>query len=130
MCFEWLLTMLLQNASWKMRSQQYGDSRNSYTLSPYRCLRRSCTSQLLHFTQHIEDGYQQHMIPGTACVYMCAANETVNQKRNARQHTMKLLSNRRFYAELNNKRTIEEQGSVLSYIIFNKYSQSMMEQET
>ena len=54
---------------------------------------KSCTSQLLNITQHIEDGYKESMITGTAFVDLSAAYDTVNhrlliQKHNARQHTM------------------------------------------
>ena len=56
---------------------------------------KSCTSQLLNLTQHIEDGYQESMIIGTAFVDLSAAYDTVNHilliqtlQHNARQHTM------------------------------------------
>ena len=38
---------------------------------------KSCTSQLLNLTQHIEDGYQRGMITGTAFVDLSAAYDTV-----------------------------------------------------
>ena len=34
---------------------------------------KSCTSQLLNLTQHIEDGYEEGMITGTAFVDLSAA---------------------------------------------------------
>ena len=37
---------------------------------------KSCTSQLLNLTQHIEDGYQESMITGTASVDLSAAYRT------------------------------------------------------
>ena len=39
---------------------------------------KSCTSQLLNLTQHIEDGYQECKITGTAFVDLSAAYDTVN----------------------------------------------------
>ena len=41
---------------------------------------KSCTSQLLNLTQHIEDGYQESMITGTAFVDLSAAYDTVNHR--------------------------------------------------
>ena len=41
---------------------------------------KSCTSQLLNFTQHIEDGYQGGMITGTAFGDLSAAYDTVNHR--------------------------------------------------
>ena len=41
---------------------------------------KSCTSQLLNLTQHIEDGYQRGMITGAAFVDLSAANDTVNDR--------------------------------------------------
>ena len=40
--------------------------------------RKSCTSQLLNLTQHINDGYQENMITGTAFVDLSAAYDTMN----------------------------------------------------
>ena len=39
---------------------------------------KSYTSQLINLTQHIEDGYQESMITGTAFVDLSAAYDTVN----------------------------------------------------
>ena len=39
---------------------------------------KSYTSQLLDLTQHIEDGYKEGMITGTAFVDLSAAHDTVN----------------------------------------------------
>ena len=41
---------------------------------------KSCTSQLLNLTQHIEDDYQEIMITGTAFVDLSAAYDTVNHR--------------------------------------------------
>ena len=41
---------------------------------------KSCTSQLLNLTQHIEDGYQRGMITGEAFVDLSAAYDTVNHR--------------------------------------------------
>ena len=38
---------------------------------------KSCCSQLLNLTQHIEDGYQRGMIAGAAFVDLSAAYDTV-----------------------------------------------------
>ena len=102
---------------------------------------KSCTSQLLNLTQHIEDGYQECKITGTAFVDLSAAYDTVNHRLliqklyNITQDSalcrviQNLLSNRRFYVELNNERSrwrLQKnglpQGSVLSSILFNIYT--------
>ena len=94
---------------------------------------KSCTSQLLNLTQHIEDGYQESMITGTAFVDLSATYDTVNHRLIIQKHfniakdstlcrvIQNLLSNRRFYVELNNERSRRRiqknglpQGSVLS----------------
>ena len=51
---------------------------------------KSCTSQLLNLTQHIEDGYEEGMITGTAFIDLSAAYDTVNHslliKRTLQHH--------------------------------------------
>ena len=102
---------------------------------------KSCTSQLLNLTQHIEDGYEKGMITGTAFVDLSAAYDTVNHRLliqklyNITRDSplcrviQNLLSNRRFYVELNNERSrwrLQKnglpQGSVLSPSLFNIYT--------
>ena len=96
---------------------------------------KSCTSQLLNLTQHIEDGYQRGMIAGAAFVDLSAAYDTVNHRiliqklYNTTQDSQlcrvfqNMLSNRRLYVELNNERSRWRkqknglpQGSILSPI--------------
>ena len=102
---------------------------------------KSCTSQLLNLTQHIEDGFQEGKITGTAFVDLSAAYDTVNHRLliqklyNTTQDSslcrviQNMLSNRRFYVELNNERSRWRtqknglpQGSVLSPTLFNIYT--------
>ena len=112
---------------------------------------KSCTSQLLNLTQHIEDGYQECKITGTAFVDLSAAYDTVNhrlliqQLYNITQDSalcrviQNLLSNRRFYVELNNEqsrwrlRRMAYPKVVSSPLSFSTSTQtispSMMEQE-
>ena len=102
---------------------------------------KSCTSQLLNLTQHIEDGYEEGMITGTAFVDLSAAYDTVNHRlliQKLYNTTLdsqlcrviqNLLSDRKLYMELNNERSrwrIQKnglpQGSVLSPTLFNIYT--------
>ena len=102
---------------------------------------KSCTSQLLNLTQHINDGEQRGMITGAAFVDLSAAYDTVDHKILIQKHYtttqdsqlcgvfQNMLSNRRFYVELNNERSRWRtqknglpQGSVLSPILFNIYT--------
>ena len=102
---------------------------------------KACTIQLLNLTQHIEDGYQKGKITGTAFVDLSAAYDTVNhilliqklynttQDRQLCRVIPNLLSNRRFYVELNNERNRWRkqknslpQGSVLAPTLFNFYT--------
>ena len=95
---------------------------------------KSCTSQLLNLTQHIEDGYQRDMITGAA--YDTVTHRILIQKHYSTTQDSQLckvfqnmLSNRRFYVEPNNQRSIWRkqknglpQRSVLSPIMFNIYT--------
>ena len=78
---------------------------------------KSCTSQLLNLTQHVERSYQRGMITGAAFVNLSVAYDTVNhgiliQKiYNITQDSplcrviQNMLSSRRFYVELNKERS-------------------------
>ena len=41
---------------------------------------KSCTSQLLNLTEHIEDGYEKRLITGSVFVDLSAAYDTVNHR--------------------------------------------------
>ena len=74
--------------------------------------RKSCTSQRLNLTQHIEDGYQKGKITGTAFVDLSETYDTVHHRLmiqklyNTTQDSklcrvnQNLLSNRRLYVAL------------------------------
>ena len=102
---------------------------------------KTCTSQLLNLTQHIEDGYQNGMITGDALLDLSAAYDTVNHRiliqkifNTTRDSPLcrviqNMLSSRRFYVELNNERsrwTKHKNGlpqrSVLLPVVFNIYT--------
>ena len=81
---------------------------------------KSCCSQLLNLTQHIEDGYQRGMITGAAFVDLSAAYDTVNHRLLIRKLydftedsplcrvIQNMLSSRRFYVELNNDQPLHD----------------------
>ena len=78
---------------------------------------KSCTSQLLILTQHIDDAYEEGMINGKAFVDLSAAYDTVNHNLLIQKLynitldsqlcrvIQNLLSDRRFYVELNNEQS-------------------------
>ena len=102
---------------------------------------RSCAGQLLNLTQHIEDGYERKMLTGAAFVDLSAAYDTVQHRLMIRklmdmtgdidlcQVIRSLLSNRRFFVQLNDKKSRWRsqkngmpQGSVLAPLLFNIYT--------
>ena len=76
---------------------------------------KSCCSQVLNLTQHIEDGFELGQITGAAFIDLTAAYDTINHRRLLAKLVMltddvqltkfirTMLSNRRFKGELNGK---------------------------
>ena len=102
---------------------------------------KSCTSQLLNLTKHLEDGCQLGKITGTAFEHLSAAYDTFNHRLliqklyNTTQDSklcrgiQNLLSNRRLYVELNKESSRWRKqpnglphGSLLAPTIFNIYT--------
>ena len=102
---------------------------------------KSCCSQVLNLTQHIEDGFERKQISGVAFVDLSAAYDTVNHKRlisKVYQVTKDfkftkfvecILQNRMFYVTLMNQNSrwrLQKnglaQGSVLAPLLFNIYT--------
>ena len=102
---------------------------------------KSCTSQLLNLTEHIEDGYEKRLITGAVFVDMSAAYDTVNHRRllskvlemtgdvHLTDLIRTMLESRRFRVVLNGKKSRWRrqrnglpQGSVLAPMLFNIYT--------
>ena len=83
----------------------------------FRPGRSSCADQLFNLTQHIEEGYERNKLTGVTFVDVSAAYDTVQNRIMTRQlmdmtDTIDLcqvirglLSNRRFFVELNDKKS-------------------------
>ena len=115
---------------------------DQHLIKAQACVRsgKSCCSQLLNLTQHIEDGYQRGMIAGAAFVDLSAGYDTLNHRLIIQKLydfiedsplckvIQNMLSSRRFYVDLNNDRSRWRnqkndfpKGCVLSAILFNIY---------
>ena len=105
------------------------------------CPGKSCTSQLLNLTEHIEDGYEKRLITGAVFVDLSAAYDTVNHRRllskvlemtgdvHLTDLIRTMLESRRFFVVLNGKKSRWRrqqnglpQGSVLAPMLFNIYT--------
>ncbi|CAG7722238.1 unnamed protein product [Allacma fusca] len=102
---------------------------------------KSCTGQILHLTQHIEDGFEKKKVTGVVFVDLTAAFDPVchqllqykvyqlTKDFKFTQIVTMLMKDRRFYVTLNGKNSTWRrqknglpQGSVLSPILFNIYT--------
>ena len=78
---------------------------------------KSCTSQLLNLTEHIEDGYEKRLITGAVFVDLSASYDTVNHGRllskvlgmtgdlHLTDLIRTMLESRRFFVVLNGKKS-------------------------
>ena len=101
---------------------------------------KSCASQLLNLTEHIEDGYEKCLITGAVFVDLSAAYDTVNHRRllskvlertgdiHLTDLIRTMLESRRSFVVLNRKKSRWRrqrnglpQGSVLALMLFNIY---------
>ena len=102
---------------------------------------KSCTSQLLNVTEHIEDGYEKRLITGAVFVDLSAAYDMVNHRRlhskvleitgdvQLTDLILTMLENRRFFVVLNGKKSRWRrqrnglpQGLALVPMLFNIYT--------
>ena len=102
---------------------------------------KSCTSQLLNLTEHIEDGYEKRLITRAVLVDLSAVYDTVNHRRllskvlemTGAVHLTDLirtmLESRRFFVVLNGKKSRWRRqqsglplGSLLAPMLFNIYT--------
>ena len=67
-------------------------------------LGQSCTSQLLNLTEHIEDGYEKHLITGAVFVDLSAAYDMTGDVH-LTNLIRTLLESRRFFLVLNGKKS-------------------------
>lgn len=102
---------------------------------------KSCTSQVMKLTQHIEDGFERKEITGAVFIDLTTAYDTVNHRRLLMKlydatkdyqltcFLRNLLENRRFFVEFQGRRSRWRsqknglpQGSVLAPALFNIYT--------
>ena len=102
---------------------------------------KSCTSQPLNLTEHIEDGYAKRLTTGAVFVDLCAAYDTVNHRRllskvlemtgdvHLTDLIRTMLESRRFFVALNGKKSRWRrqrnglpQANVLAPMLFNIYT--------
>ena len=102
---------------------------------------KSCTSQLLNLTEHIEDGYHKCLTTGAVFVDLSAAYDTVNHRRilskmlemtgyvHLTDLICTMLESRRIFVMLTGKKSRWRrqrnglpQGSVQSPMLFNNYT--------